>query len=197
MARDERRRSDKGQTVMLTQDKDVTKRIETEREFHNSLHVCGENSRAYLNKYYVAISHGDQQLYKLVYELGRNRTVLEYGCADGTSAITEMRTPEYATDYYGIDISDVSIHFAQAKALSAGHKNCYFYVMDAEQMEFPDEKFDLIYGEGILHHLDLNKCFSEIRRTLKAGGTCIHGTSRPQSCAQLVSGADPEPPHAG
>ena len=45
--------------------------------------------------------------------------------------------------------------------------------MDAENLTFSNNEFDLVFGRGILHHLDLNKCFAEISRVLRPGGKAI------------------------
>tara|TARA_B110000967_G_C18874037_1_gene557173 strand:+ start:176 stop:397 length:222 start_codon:yes stop_codon:yes gene_type:complete len=37
-----------------------------------------------------------------------------------------------------------------------------FKVMDAHNSEFPDNTFDLIIGNGILHHLDFNVALQSI-----------------------------------
>src|SRR4051812_40039680 len=42
---------------------------------------------------------------------------------------------------------------------------------DAEQLPFPDDSFDLVFGHAILHHIpDLETAFSEFRRVLRPGG---------------------------
>lgn len=38
-------------------------------------------------------------------------------------------------------------------------------------MPFPNNKFDLVIGRGIIHHLDLKVSLLEINRVLKKGGT--------------------------
>ena len=40
-------------------------------------------------------------------------------------------------------------------------------------MTFPDASFDLVFGRGIIHHLDLESCFSSISRVLRPGGTAV------------------------
>jgi ubiquinone/menaquinone biosynthesis C-methylase UbiE len=131
------------------------------------------DSRARLNKFYVAISDGDRGLRHLVFDLGRDKKVLENGCADGTSAVLEMKMPEIAAEFYGIDFSDQSIGLAHEKAAVAGYRNCNFQVINCEDLRFPQSTFDLIYGHGILHYLDLEKSFGEIGRTLRSGGSAI------------------------
>jgi SAM-dependent methyltransferase len=45
--------------------------------------------------------------------------------------------------------------------------------MNAEEITFKNNSFDLIYGSGILHHLDLDKCFQGIASKLKENGKAI------------------------
>ena len=42
--------------------------------------------------------------------------------------------------------------------------------MNAEALEFDDGSFDLIVGNGIFYHLDLERAFSEIHRVLVPAG---------------------------
>jgi SAM-dependent methyltransferase len=48
-----------------------------------------------------------------------------------------------------------------------------FTLMDANDLRFPDESFDLVFGKAILHHLDLARALSEIRRVLKLQGRFV------------------------
>ena len=45
--------------------------------------------------------------------------------------------------------------------------------MNAEDLKFDDDYFDIVCGGAILHHLDLNKALSEITRVLKPDGKAI------------------------
>ncbi len=42
--------------------------------------------------------------------------------------------------------------------------------MDANQLEFPDDSFDVVFGRAILHHLDVERSLAEIHRVLRPGG---------------------------
>src|SRR5688572_8230476 len=48
-----------------------------------------------------------------------------------------------------------------------------FRLMDAHKLDFPDNSLDVVYGVGILHHLDYERALLEILRVLKPGGTMI------------------------
>jgi ubiquinone/menaquinone biosynthesis C-methylase UbiE len=42
---------------------------------------------------------------------------------------------------------------------------------DAQELPFPDDSFDLVFGHAVLHHLpDLDAAFREFRRVLRPGG---------------------------
>ena len=48
-----------------------------------------------------------------------------------------------------------------------------FHLMDAHELKFQDESFDLIFGVSVLHHLDINKAVSEFNRVLKPDGIIL------------------------
>jgi SAM-dependent methyltransferase len=48
-----------------------------------------------------------------------------------------------------------------------------FVQADGERLPFADDSFDRIWGSAILHHLDLKKAVSELRRILRKGGRAV------------------------
>ena len=72
----------------------------------------------------------------------------------------------------GIDISEVSILKAKEKFKDFNSK-VELSVDNCEGTKFNDNKFDLVYGLGILHHLQTSKCVKEISRILKPEGTLL------------------------
>ncbi len=147
--------------------------LERERRFHNERFSHDTDPRASLNKWYAAVRHGPETQNALVRQYGRNKEVLEYGCADGGLSLDELNLPQHCRFLTGIDISDVAIQKASAKADRAGLKNVRFLTMNAKAMTFPDQSFDLVFGRGIVHHLDLNRCFSEVARVLRTNGAAV------------------------
>jgi SAM-dependent methyltransferase len=46
-------------------------------------------------------------------------------------------------------------------------------VADGEDLPFPDAAFDAVWGNAILHHLDLDRAGRELIRVLKPGGVAV------------------------
>ncbi|MBI3515458.1 MAG: class I SAM-dependent methyltransferase [Proteobacteria bacterium] len=99
--------------------------------------------------------------------------MLEYGCADGTLSLDELDVPSFVARLEGIDIADGAIAVARQKAAHRGLRNATFRHMNAEAMSFPRASFDVVFGRGILHHLDLDKALAEIARVLKPDGVAL------------------------
>jgi ubiquinone/menaquinone biosynthesis C-methylase UbiE len=45
--------------------------------------------------------------------------------------------------------------------------------MNAEELAFPDNTFDVVFGIGILHHLDIDRACETIARVLKPTGVAV------------------------
>jgi SAM-dependent methyltransferase len=151
----------------------ITDKIERERKFHNERFSQRRDPRDHLNKWYGALRHGTERQNGLVLHYAAGKDVLEYGCADGALSLDCLALPRTCRSLTGIDISEVAIAKANARCNQSGLNNASFLVMDAEAMTLPNHSFDLVFGRGIVHHLDLNKCFSEIARVLRPNGVAI------------------------
>lgn len=101
----------------------------------------------------------------------KGKQVLDYCCGNGDDGIFIARNG--ASDVVGIDISEISIKNCKEKVDSLGLKNITYRIMDAEALDFENETFDIVTEYGALHHLDLNKAYSEISRVLKFNGKAI------------------------
>lgn len=148
-------------------------RITRERDFHNDRFGAAEDPRAHLDRLYLAARWGYAAQAELVRRHAEGAAVLEFGCADGTLALDELRVPQIAARFEGIDISDEAVAQATARARELGLDHARFRVMNAEALEYPDDSFDLVYGRGILHHLRLDHAFAEIARVLRPGGHAV------------------------
>lgn len=93
--------------------------------------------------------------------------LLDLGC--GFGALTQHLT-DLKCEIYGVDISSQSVAIARKKIKSS---KIFFKPGNAHDLDFKSGYFDMIVGNAILHHLELDKALSEIFRTLKKGGQII------------------------
>jgi 2-polyprenyl-3-methyl-5-hydroxy-6-metoxy-1,4-benzoquinol methylase len=144
-------------------------RIEREKEYHDKFFESGDREQT--QKFYSVFGASTDHFEQYLVERCRGKTVLEYGCGEGQWSYAYFLA-EHGANVTGIDISDVAIAIARGTALERGLE-IDFRVMNGEAMEFADNSFDLICGSAILHHLDLNKAYSELARTMKPNGSAI------------------------
>jgi SAM-dependent methyltransferase len=98
--------------------------------------------------------------------------ILDIGTGSGqfVSLLRECTTDD--AQIKGIDTFDQSIK--QATSLFKEYKNCSFEVMDASQLAYDDQSFDVISISNSLHHLENpSAIFKEIHRCLKVGGILL------------------------
>ena len=143
-------------------------RLKRERDFHNARFE--HDDRDAQLKYYDAIGDCFGDYGARVNELAVGADILEYGCAYGGNTLRLAETARTAT---GIDISDVAIEQGRLQARERGLANVHLEAMNAEAMTFPDASFDLVFGSGILHHLDIDKAYAEIARVLRPGERAV------------------------
>jgi len=142
-------------------------RIERERQSHDQ--AFSSDLRECTEKYY-ALTEVEYKEYEVrLKKLVSCADVLEYGCGPYGFIYEAARSASSAS---AIDISPVAIEISQEKASRLG-VSADFHVMNCEEMTFPDNSFDVIFGSSILHHLDLEKTFAEMRRVLRPGGVIL------------------------
>lgn len=99
--------------------------------------------------------------------------ILEIGCSGGSFTLKfakRLAVSGKAAKIFAVDISDRLIQLAQKKDCP---DNVSFQVCDAEKLPFDEEHFDIVCGNAILHHLNLDIVIPEIKRVLKRGGKII------------------------
>jgi SAM-dependent methyltransferase len=148
---------------MTTTLKNAPSRLDRERDFHNQRFAAGDNREAQL-KYYSAVENGAERYRARVAALARDADVLEYGC--GESDNHRLLGP-IARSLLAIDISDAAI---DRLAAANPFDHVAFRVMDAMQLDLADSSMDLVFGSGIVHHLDTERSAREVSRVLRPGG---------------------------
>jgi len=100
----------------------------------------------------------------------KDRDVLEIGCGLGTDG---AQFAQAGANYTGIDLTEAAVDLARRR-FELFNLPGKFRVADAEQLDFPDNSFDIVYSHGVLHHTpDTAGAVREIQRVLRPGGRAI------------------------
>ena len=96
--------------------------------------------------------------------------VLEIGCGVGTDGVQFARA---GADYTGVDLTDAAVQLAQKNFDLLGLPGT-FRTADAENLDFANDSFDLVYSHGVLHHTpDTAQAVREIHRVLRPDGRAV------------------------
>lgn len=155
---------------------DLEKRVEREYQAHTDRDVLAESIRIKERFSHIGDYPSRRRLVAIVNKFASetpNSIILDYGCGRGSNSLEYLHYG--ARKVYGIDISPVYI----SKAIELMRENGFdenifdFRVMDAHVLEFEENTFDLVLGNGILHHLNPDIALNEIYRVLKPNGRVL------------------------
>ena len=94
------------------------------------------------------------------------KDVLEIGVGNGSHA---QLLAEHAKSFTGIDLTEYAVKSTSERMRVFGLAGTVEQ-MDAEQMEFPDNSFDLVWSWGVIHHsANTRKILEEMHRVLRPG----------------------------
>lgn len=96
----------------------------------------------------------------------RGKRVLDYGCGSAEGGIYLAKQ---GAKVVGIDVSAGMLEAAQRLAAHHG-VSIETRQVTSDLIPAADEEFDLIYGNGVLHHVSLNIAIPELARVMKKDG---------------------------
>lgn len=97
------------------------------------------------------------------------RSALDYGCGHGMAAVVMARAGAAVSAF---DLSPGYVVEAEERAAANG-VSVAFTDADAEHLPYSDASFDAVWGNAILHHLDLHRAGAELHRVLRPGGVAV------------------------
>lgn len=96
----------------------------------------------------------------------KGKRILDLGCGAGEGAVYFALQ---GAESYAFDISPGMVEVARTLSQKYGVQ-VKFVVAEAGRLPYPDQFFDLVFGNGVLHHVDFVLCAQEVRRVLKPSG---------------------------
>jgi ubiquinone/menaquinone biosynthesis C-methylase UbiE len=147
----------------------MNERQATEEAFHDEWAKGMDPAEVLVKESFEAVTALENKY--VLSQIGKleGKRILELGCGAGEGSVyfAIHGAEAVATDISGGMIQVVKEvakhHGTQVEALK----------MTAEKIDFPDQSFDVVYGNGVLHHVDFRKAVAEAARVLKPGGKAI------------------------
>ncbi len=150
-------------------------RLRREREFHETRGTSREKGLAdhelrFEDPAYVDHESWVRDTFDLLGDLSGKR-VLDYGTGDGMSATSLARR---GGEVFAFDIAHGNnvLSIRRARANGVGER-VHLQEMAGEHLGYGDAVFDAIYGNAILHHVDLDHGGREMARVLRPGGVAV------------------------
>lgn len=106
----------------------------------------------------------------------RPRRILDIGCTAGHNVVPlALAFPD--AEVVAVDVAAPMLRYAHARARALGATNLSFVQANAEALDYPDGRFDLITTAMFWHETSsrsLPRIFAEIHRLLAPGGITLH-----------------------
>ena len=104
------------------------------------------------------------------FERAAGLRVLEAGCGLATDGLQFARA---GARYTGVDFSPTALELARRRFEAEG-RDGEFVAGSITRLPFPDESFDLVYSNGVIHHLpETAAAVAEFHRVLRPGGRAV------------------------
>jgi SAM-dependent methyltransferase len=152
----------------------ATVRIDSERDFHDAQareRAVRFRDAAHLRFADSAYLDHEPWIRPAIAALGdlEGRTILDYGCGHGMSSVVLARRGAVV---HGFDLSQSYVDEAVKRA-AVNEVDGVFQTADAHHLPYDTDTFDAVWGNAILHHLELDRAAREIARVLKPGGVAV------------------------
>jgi SAM-dependent methyltransferase len=95
--------------------------------------------------------------------------VLDYGCGHGMAAVVLARRGARVTAF---DLSEGYLSEARRRAAANGVR-LDLVQADGQSLPFADATFDRVWGNAVLHHLDIDTAGRELFRVMRSGGVAV------------------------
>ena len=153
----------------------LEERVNREKKSHTEDDVLGESIKLKSRFHHILTYPSYKRLLselEKAYLNSKSLKVLDYGCGKGHDSLKLLKS---GAKTFGIDISEKYIELTKQLAIKNNYQETdfNFQVMDAHDLKFESNSFDLVIGRGMLHHLDTGTALKSIHKVLKPKGRAI------------------------
>jgi SAM-dependent methyltransferase len=141
-------------------------RLQREATFHDQWAASIDPTSTLVDETFTAPTAIENQHILTQFGPLRGKRVLDYGCGAAEGGVYFAKQ---GASVVGIDVSPGMLAAAQKLA---GHHGVTIETRQVQGERIPadDGEFDLIYGNGVLHHVDLARARPELARIMKPTG---------------------------
>ena len=133
------------------------------------------NIRIRLHQLYSTNKEGFNHWIVKHYNIKKESSILELGCGTGITWKEHINLLQDCKEVYFTDLFEGMIE--EARSNIGEHPNIHYEVVNAEELPYKDERFDIVIANMMLYHIpNLDKALSEIRRVLKKNGIFYSAT---------------------
>lgn len=148
----------------------LSKRQRSEKKFHDDLAKSIDINNISVENAF-SIGAQENRFARRLFGDIKNKRILDLGLGYGETAVYWAMNH---ASVYGVDISPGMVKIAKRLARKYRvSRRCRFRQMAAEKLLFRDNYFDYIFGNSVLHHVDIPTAAYEVKRVLKKGGIAV------------------------
>src|SRR5687768_5849377 len=142
-------------------------RIRNEAEFHDRWASATDVAELLVDPPFTAITALENQ--HILEQFGdvRGKRILDYGCGAAEAGVYLAKR---GASVVAADVSDGMLGVARRLADRHG-VTIETRQVTGDAIPADDDEFDLVYGNGVLHHAPLDTAIPELARVIKASGT--------------------------
>jgi SAM-dependent methyltransferase len=138
-----------------------------EAEFHDQWAAGRDLGDTLVEEPFTAVTGIENQHIQEAFGDVRGKRILDYGCGAAEGGIYFAKR---GASVVGVDVSPKMLDLGQDLARAHGVA-IETRVVDSDRIPAADGEFDLIYGNGVLHHVPHDTAIPELARVLKRTGT--------------------------
>jgi SAM-dependent methyltransferase len=140
-------------------------RLQREAEFHDQWAKDIDPSDTLVDESFTAVTAMENDYIRKTFGDVAGKRLLDYGCGASEAGVFFAKL---GAKVVGVDVSQGMLDAAHK--LAAHHKvEIETRQVTGKRIPAEDNEFDLVYGNGVLHHVDLGDAIPELCRVMKPG----------------------------